>query len=235
MQDQGVGVTRTKKGLLLRLPDKTTTTVHFTNSDVRAHDNMIARLRRSGVRHPDDPKDVAELPSQITTERASAASQRKAREAVATLGYPEVVTVKAIREASGMEHITTSKALYTLGFKPVRGKRNERNWLTPQEILDQKPAEEEVPEPESPTFEEESVLLHDGTVPEDIVNEVREAFTVIDVHPPQDAEVTRAPEREFLDTHDSWVVVSGFPQPVLDYMEILRGAGLGVEIRVWRA
>ena len=223
MQDQGVGVTRTTKGLFLRLPDGESTTVHFTNSDVRAHDNLIARLRRSGVRHPDDPKDVRELPSNITDAPPVAArSIRKIEETVEELGYPEVITVKQIADHTGIAHITATKALYQMGFKPVKGKRNGRDWLVPQEILDRKPKEEPV---------------ESSTLPEREATAEEEAEVLASIADPDFVEVHRPEAREFIDSVDSWVVdLRQLPKTMMlgDYFDALRASGLEFEVRVWR-
>lgn len=256
MEDQGVVVTRTKKGLFLRLPDNTSTTVHFTNSDVRAEPNLMARLRRAGVRHPDDPKDVKELPTNITEAPPVAPrSIRKVHKAIEQLGWPEVVTVQQIVDITEMVHITSTRTLYQMGFKPVKGKRNGRDWLTPPEILALKPNEEVVAEVEAVVDDAESPTIQDreevervlgaavegareagrqlgremqaaGMTPEPKIITVEEARAQADV---------TAQEREFIDTHDSWVVNGGWPPAVADYLHSLRGAGLEVEIRVWRA
>ncbi len=155
MEEQGVGVTRTTKGLLLRLPDGETTSLHFTNSDVRAPINLMSRLRRAGVRHPDDPKDVRELPSNITEgPPVSARTKQKVIDFIVDNDYPEVVTVKELVDHTEMVHITATRAIYQMGFTPVRGKRGARDWIVPQEILDKKPKGIEEEPVESPTFSE---------------------------------------------------------------------------------
>lgn len=252
MEDQGVGVTRTKKGLFLRLPDTTSTTVHFTNSDVRAIDNLMARLRRAGVRHPDDPKDVRELPTNITEAKPVAArSIRRIKQVVADLGWPEVITVKEVVENSDMVHITATRALYQMGFIPVKGKRNARAWLTPDELLAEKPVEQE---PESPTFDGPLLPEQDAAV-----GRAEEAEALLDeaINPTRDeAEVERLKSlgqptvevkvegnREFIDTHESWVLdltqLGGFPftaTPITveQLRTVMASAGLEMEVRVWR-
>lgn len=66
----------------------------------------------------------------------------------------------------------------------------------------------------------------------------REPELVKDVSPTGTTEVIAKPipEREFIDTVDSWVVDEHWylPREVQAYLESLRGAGLDVEIRVWR-
>jgi len=262
MEDQGVGVTRTKKGLFLRLPDNTSTTVHFTNSDVRAFDNLIARLRRAGVRHPEDPKAVAELPSMITSGDASPASKKKIRQAMIDLDYPDVVTIMPLMKITGMEHVTIARALYHMGFKPIAGKRNSRDWLTPDDILAMKPPEP----PESPTLQEYEAegfqpgeLVGNGErVPQadtphtdaalmDFVGRARAAQAAINdmgMGNPQVSRETSTSDlrvdssgREFIDTHDSWVVdLSRLPLNVTigEYLQSLDASGLEFEVRVWR-
>lgn len=57
-RDQGWTEKPVKKGLMLLPPDKTKpgVTVHKTPSDVRAIDNKIAEMRRSGFMWPWPPK-----------------------------------------------------------------------------------------------------------------------------------------------------------------------------------
>ena len=270
MEDQGVGVTRTKKGLFLRLPDNTSTTVHFTNSDVRAFDNLIARLRRAGVRHPEDPKAVAELPSMITSGDASPASKKKIRQAMIDLDYPDVVTIMPLMKITGMEHVTIARALYHMGFKPIAGKRNSRDWLTPDDILALKPpAEPEgedrfgVPESEQYTNPGHTIAenadpewLAENTAPStphtdaalmDFVGRARAAQAAINdmgMGNPQVSRETSTSDlrvdssgREFIDTHDSWVVdLTRLPLNVTigEYLQSLDASGLEFEVRVWR-
>lgn len=238
MEEQGVGVTRTTKGLLLRLPDGETTSLHFTNSDVRAPINLMSRLRRAGVRHPDDPKDVRELPSNITEGPAvSPRTKQKVVDYIVDNGFPEVVTVMELVAHTEMVHITATRALYQMGFTPVKGKRGARDWIVPEEILAKKPvavldadmerllrSEEKVADAaESPTFEEAISPTRD----EDEVKRLKSLA-----------------EREFIDTHDSWVLdmstLIGFPfteKPITveQLRTVLAAAGLEMEVRVWRA
>jgi len=245
MQEQGVGVLRTKKGLLLRLPNGESTAVHFTNSDVRAQANLIARLRRAGVRHPEDKQDVASLPKQITTGSVAPSSRRKLLEAMKELNYPDSVRVQEIRDLTGMEHVTTARALYALGFVPAVGKRNARNWMTPPELLDQrvveKPEEEPQPEPiTTPEVEpEEQPANPHFSEPEPespTFQENGEATWIPAPTRPYESDVrTDANGREFIDSFDSWVVdLTQVPAPVGKYIRLLQAAGLQAEIRVWR-
>ena len=272
MEEQGVGVTRTKKGLFLRLPDRTSTTVHFTNSDVRAFDNLVARLRRAGVRHPEDPKNVAELPAQIKNGNASPSSKRKIMEAMVELDYPDVVRIMPLMKVTGMEHITIARALYHMGFTPVAGKRNSREWLTPEDILASKPKEEEpVVEPESPTLPEADVervlgaavegareagrtigrelggsTPHTDAALRDFVDRAHAAQVAVNELgagvPRETVELSSGAlrtgnGREFIDTHDSWIVdLTRLPMNMTigDYLQSLDASGLEFEVRVWR-
>ena len=237
MQDQGVGVTRTTKGLLLRLPNGETTTMHFTNSDVRAVDNLISRLRRAGVRHPDDPKDVRQLAASITEHPPVAErTKRKVIEALGKLGYPERVAVKQITDTVTANNMTVTAALYQMGFKPVRGKRNARDWMTPEDVLAMRPEpepeleEQFVAAPESPTISEGSAeeaerLL--GVALEGARKTGRDFAHLAG---------TKS-EREFIDSVDSWVVdLRHLPRTMTigDYLDSLAASGLEFEIRVWR-
>jgi hypothetical protein len=243
MNDQGVGVLRTKKGLLLRLPDGTSTSVHFTNSDVRATSNLYARLRRAGVRHPEDPKNVSHLPDQITQGTSAPATTKKVLKAMEELNYPDSVTVQGMRKVTGLEHITMSKALYHLGFTPVIGKRNSRDWMTPTELLDlRKPDPDAVAAVESLTFSDEEGD-EDNEVEAGAIAELRTLVANPVDYPPGVEAYTPEPEqeqtegtREFIDSHNSWVVdLSKVPVEVWNYLRGLEAAGLASEIRVWRA
>lgn len=243
MEEQGVGVTRTTKGLLLRLPNGESTAVHFTHSDHRSQKNLMSVLRRAGVRHPEDPKNVTELPTTITQSQPVAPrTKRTILEYIQVAGYPDTVRVMDIVAKTGLVHITVTRALYQMGFKPVDGRRKTRDWVTPEEILARAPKPEERPEApapdpdrESPTFQRMKAV--EPKVPHEQV-EVRSAVVeeVVEA-PPQPPQETPEPptEREFIDTHDSWVAdLARVPNPVREYIDGLRAAGLEVEIRVWR-
>lgn len=237
MMEQGVGVLRTKKGLLLRLPDGSSTSVHFTNSDIRATTNLYARLRRAGVRHPEDPKNVSQLPSQITEGTTAPRTKLKVLEAMKELNYPDSVTVQQMRSLTGLEHITASKALFHLGFTPVVGRRNSRDWMTPADLLDQRRLEpESEPAEESPTFsgDDENGELFDNV--RSIVDGARAFQQEVNDLGMGEPQVQAVGDREFIDTHDSWIVdLKSVPKEVRTYMKGLAAAGLHAEIRVWRA
>ncbi len=242
MEEQGVVVTRTTKGLLLRLPNGEATAVHFTHSDYRSRQNLMSVLRRAGVRHPEDPKNVTELPTTVTAASPVAERTKEAiRKYVADTGYPGTVRVADIMRETSMVHITVMRALYQMGFKPTDGRRKSRDWVVPEDImaLKPKPVEEK---PVTPAADKESLTFQrmkavEPKIP-DVQEEVVEATPDVqeEVPPPPPQRKPEAPaEREFIDTHDSWVVdLARVPDPVRDYLDGLGAAGLEVEIRLWR-
>lgn len=54
VRDEGVRLKDTKKGIMLLLPNGTSTVLHFTNSDHRGTLNLRATLKRAGVSWPWD-------------------------------------------------------------------------------------------------------------------------------------------------------------------------------------
>lgn len=137
-EEQGIGVTRTKKGLFLRFPDGTSTVQHFTNSDTRAVQNQIARFRRAGMIHPDDTRITDELPSYIKVGRDVEPSTRKRIiEAVISLEFPEFVYSGKIVKATHLDAATVNRALYKMGFRPgiAKSARPGRPWYVPDDIL----------------------------------------------------------------------------------------------------
>jgi hypothetical protein len=161
MEDQGVGVTRTKKGLFLRLPNGESDMVHFSNSDVRSFDNLVARLRRAGVQHPDDPKVLKDLPKYITEGTVKEASKDRIYSYVRDHGYPTEVFQGEVSTEIKLEPSQTNRSLYHAGFVPSLAKdrrRRTRAWLTPAWLLEEKPEEEPVAEP-APTPHTDAALM----------------------------------------------------------------------------
>lgn len=141
-EDQGIRVTKTKKGLLLRFPDGSSTVQHFTNSDVRAEPNQIARFRRAGMVHPNDTKQQKDaLPSYITSGSISEKTKKKIVDYVASQGYPEAVLSSSVVRDLKMDPGWANRALYHSGFRPGKAKSRKvgRPWYTPDEILCLKP------------------------------------------------------------------------------------------------
>jgi hypothetical protein len=243
MEDQGVGVTRTKKGLFLRLPNGESDMVHFTNSDTRAFDNLVSRLRRAGVQHPDDPKVLKDLPHYITTGTVKESSKLRVYEYVRENDYPTEVYQGEISKKKFMDPGSVNRVLYHSGFipSPSVSKKKGRPWLTPAWLLEEKGkdnVEDATPEPK-PTPITDAALA-------DFVERGRRAQEAVDElgagRPPENRpdplDVSRETSgREFIDTHDSWTLdLSTKPAHLTlsDYLSILESAGLGYEIRVWR-
>jgi hypothetical protein len=296
-EEQGIRVTRTKKGLLLRFPDGSSTVQHFTQSDVKATQNQIARFRRAGMTHPDDPRPPVDLPSYITSGTITSTTRKKIIDYVIGAGFPEIVYQKDVTKALGMDPGWANRALYHTGFKAGKAKNAKigRPWYTPQDILAleeqvaTKPSPAEVAsivngakkaqeainalgagKPEHPpasepipTPEEVADAIEDGTAsglripfhveagnfepePENSPigepdPEVVKALEAIE----DDENTVTTPlqkdgEREFIDSHDSWVVTpqelfgSKWETFMKDELRVLNALGLEFEIRVWR-
>lgn len=158
MESQGVVVTRTKKGLLLRLPDKTTAMIHFTTSDRNADKIVKARLRRSGVNHPDDNKAVT-LPSYITSGTVRQQSKENFYQWVRKHEYPMEVYGRDLVTDLNMDAGQVNRVLFHAGFVPQKGlTKKGRAWQTPDWLLDE--AIKKV------TEDEQTVM--DNPVPDDV-------------------------------------------------------------------
>jgi hypothetical protein len=270
-EDQGIKVTRTKKGLLLRFPDGTSTVQHFTTSDVKANQNQIARFRRAGVMHPDDNRVQKELPNYITGGSITANTRKKILDYILSRDIPEVVYQKDVSKDLNMDPGWANRALYHTGFRPGKAKNSKvgRPWYTPEDILALRPTMVHDPvvgeEPAEAEWNDGPVLpIQDAAVGReekpmpriglpDPVLEEREATPAeeaailesinnpdfVEVGPPT-PEVKTEGQREFIDTHESWVVEPGqlfgkkFEQFMKDELRVLEALGLEFEIRVWR-
>jgi hypothetical protein len=165
-EDQGIRVTRTKKGLFIRFPDGTSTVQHFTTSDVKAVPNQISRFRRAGMTHPDDPRGPKDLPKYITGGTISEATRKKIVDYVVSRGIPDIVYQKDVTKDLNMDPGWANRALYHTGFRPGKAKNSKigRPWYTPQELVDQRtpePSDVDVPVEPKPT------LVHDPVVGEE--------------------------------------------------------------------
>lgn len=246
IEPQGVNVTRTTKGLLLRLPDQTTAMLHFTGSDVREPKNVRARLRRAGVTWPGDETELPDYitsgnpPSRHTLERVQAALEGWDQR------YVNGAQLRRLLEERGDKSInvmTAQRALYALGWVPT-GKRTARKWLRPLE-LEPEPVEAQ-PDNVTPLEPAEPVELRPaikewGEPPAAAAQHVTAARVE---HPaplqlvPDTPPVRSHPGgREFIDTHDSWVAdPAALPEglTVQQLQQVLRAFGLDGEFRVWR-
>jgi hypothetical protein len=216
MDAQGVNVTRTKKGLLLRLPDGSTQMKHFTESDIRGHKNLTAALKRAGITMPGER--TADLPAYITSGTISKRSKERIEQYVRDRGFPEIIYYADIRRDLDLDPATVNRHLYHTGFvaEQVINKKRGRPWRTPDYLM------------------EEKALLNENTDQPEATPDVPAPPVVA---APAPAPVSRQTvEREFIDSHRSRVVnLDGIPENVTarDYLRSLASAGLEVEIRVW--
>lgn len=146
IEPQGVGVTRTKKGLLLRLPNGDTDMIHFTNSDHRAYANTRARLRRAGIDLPTDRHAAKNLPDYITAGSMRATTLDRARRILEEMGSPGRITSNAFMEAGGAPtHGLANRTLYHLGWLPQTDKkRAHKIWIQPIDQEDEPMTEEQL-------------------------------------------------------------------------------------------
>lgn len=129
VERQGVKVTRTKNGLLLRLPNQDTTMVHYTSSDVNQIHQIRRILSRAGVTMPQEARAHGE------TRKPSKRSKALVKAEIIALGDPESVTIREIMTAitSKGEVITSgavSNVLSAWGYAPS-GSRQSRRYHRP--------------------------------------------------------------------------------------------------------
>lgn len=148
LEPQGVTVTRTTKGLLFRLPNGSTESLHFTQSDWRATRNFRAQLRRNGVEYPGDYSQAKsrKKPYKQSVEKITTALE----------SWPEgerVTTVELCRRTGNMTSSTVVHVMQSLGWwhdykKP--GSRQTYYWnppIDPHEIVEELPEPEPVEDP----------------------------------------------------------------------------------------
>lgn len=256
MEAQGATVSRTKKGYTIQAPEGGVATVHLTNSDRRSVANDIARFRRIGLAHPEDkrgsvvPERDEDYPAYLRAP-ISARTRQRAMKELEDRGWPLRVRARQFE----MDDVTASKALFHIGYRwDPRSTAGKRYWLAPPDIRKRHEEERDrVLEPEEvadildPRPVVEIELEKDDETPEPCGARAEEGPCVLprahnmgqlDVpsnHSAGKPTPPPEPEREFIDTHDSWVVTNPPPEyAVGEYLELLRGAGLEVEIRVWK-
>src|SRR5258708_4997608 len=135
VEPQGVGVTRTKKGLLLRLPNGESEMIHFTTSDHRAYANTRSRLHQAGVELPTDKHSLKNLPNYITAGSMRTATLERAARIIEGMGSPRQITAPQFIEAGGAPtYGLANRTLYHLGWTPQTDrKRAHKVWLQPLE------------------------------------------------------------------------------------------------------
>lgn len=167
VEPQGVTLTRTKSGVLMRMPDgKATAMVHFTSSDVNMRKALRAQLKRAGVSWPTDAGPVR---AEITDHKPTRRSLEQVSQALAGWdqryitgsqlvrlmgGEPDYSKAKESGASRGMTLLAAQRCLYHLGWIPT-GPAKARKWLRPLE-LEPEPVHLLEPEPE-PTPEPETV------------------------------------------------------------------------------
>lgn len=256
-EDQGIRVTKTKKGLLLRFPDGSSTVQHFTNSDVRAEQNQIARFRRAGMVHPNDTRaQQEELPSYITSGTISDKTRQRIVDYVVSQGFPEAVLSSSVVRDLKMDPGWANRALYHSGFRPGKAKSRKvgRPWYTPDEILCLKESPQLREELDQIVDDEETLRvpaevdhmpIYDEPEPvteESEVSPEQEAEILDSIEKPDFVEVERpkAPHVDFIDERDSWVIDpatlfgSKWQTFMKDELRVLKALGIEYEIRVWK-
>ena len=254
-EDQGIRVTPTKKGLLIRFPDGSSTVQHFTNSDVRAEQNQIARFRRAGMTHPNDTRPTESLPAYITSGSISRKTKQKIVDYVASQGYPESILSSAIVKDLKMDPGWANRALYHSGFRPgpAKSRKVGRPWYTPDEILCLKPEEKDVLDvatenTAAATDDYEKKKIADmafdpGVDPglDDVMptNDTREQEESVPLPEPEVVQEPQADDIQFIDVRDSWVVdmkdlFGGTYYMIEDKLKMLGVLGMDYEFRVWR-
>jgi hypothetical protein len=234
VEAQGVNITRTKKGLLLRMPDGESAMMHFTTSDVNAIKNLRAQLHRSGVSLPNDRHDLTSVPA-YARRNATKQSLTRVRAILKELDHPQIVKPAQVislynerYETHAGANATVMSALHKIGYYPAlspaqikRGgdAKTVRQWerdLTAAELAElipEAPVEEPKPEP---------VLRIVPDEPEPV---------------PEPEAPAEPAAREFIDTADSWTVTLDALDQSLTVGQVLAlyvATGLDVELRVWR-
>lgn len=144
VEPQGVAVTRTKKGLLLRLPNGKSEMIHFTSSDHRAYENNRSRLHQAGIELPMDKYALKKLPDYITAGSMRQTTLDRAARVIADMGSPRQVTAVEFMEAGGAPtHGLANRTLYHLGYLPQTDRKGAHKvWMQPME-QDEEPMTEE--------------------------------------------------------------------------------------------
>jgi hypothetical protein len=149
LEPQGVTTTRTKDGLLFRMPDGGTEMLHYTQSDWRGTRNFRANLRRHGVEYPGDYQDRGKR-----RKPPYADSIAKVEAALADLNPDQVTTVE-ICKATGQISSTVTHVMIHLGwwhdYKTPKSKQTFV-WhppFDPTEIVELVEDAEPEPEPET--------------------------------------------------------------------------------------
>lgn len=236
VEKQGVNVTETKKGYLMRFPNGKTEMLHKSQSDYRGVNNLKASLKRSGITWPFDG-EKAELPKYITDSPPRKSTLEKYLTTLEAMGEGrqlEEVTATELARAhwsrlrpedpfpknTGTVLSTAFRVLYGLGYKQTAYRKGKFGFVWELPVTE-KPAVTQAapfappqmfaPEPE-PTEEKPMGELHTLPAP-----------------PPDDG-------REFIDSVESWTLDPAViaEDSVGSLIRMTQAAGLKFEIRVWR-
>lgn len=160
IEPQGVGITAVKNGVMLRLPDGSSTVVHYSGSDHRGPQNLRATLRKAGVSWPTDPHDI-KLPNYVTQHGITEKTRQRTLAAFDALGKPDGVTTSEMIEALGMSpagYGNVMRYMYHSGLRPDGKRKGARLWSIPYDerpdaiVTDITPAPEPEPEPAPPVL-----------------------------------------------------------------------------------
>lgn len=227
IEPQGVTTTRTTKGVLLRLPDQSTTMLHFTGSDVREAKNVRARLKRAGVSWPTDGEPLGD---RIITSRPQKRTLALATEALSRWEGRSITGAQLRRllpEGESMTVHTSQVALWHLGWTPT-GPATSRKWLRP--LADE-------PEPEHLLTNAELAARELAHLPQPEPQPEPTEAPQLALVPDDVPEAPAGGLREFIDTADSWTASPAALPPeltVTQLAQVLAAFGLQSEIRVWR-
>jgi hypothetical protein len=167
IEPQGVNVTRTTKGLLLRLPDGNTEMIHFTTSDHRAYANTRAKLHRAGVTLPSD-RHAIKLPNYISSGTITRQTKERATEVLAKMGNPMRLTAQEFMEAGGAPNMQAApRVLFHMGWLPDKDKKGSKGkiWMCPIED-ETEPIDPSHPEPEETPVAETEPAPEAEQIPE---------------------------------------------------------------------
>jgi hypothetical protein len=208
VEAQGVTITNVKNGVMLRLPNGESTTVHFSGSDHRGPLNLRAFLKRNGIDWPTDKQsDIKMLPVTIA----------KGEQVLEKMGNPRTIRMHDFSTAASLidwnvPNSTIGRFLIYKGYEPV-GNTVQRRYVMPDEIVTELKMNEYSPEPKA------------------IVSIVKEPL------PEVLNKETTLEMREFLDTHNSWTVnLEVLPDTltIKDMKLMFAAVGIEFEVRVWK-
>lgn len=211
VRNQGVETRTTKSGWLLKLPDGGQTVIHKTDSDHRSAANIRARLKQAGISWPDEQTVGDGTPAYIAKGTMRPETLAQFRKLLPDPLPPTVSVIDMAAAYGKPDFKQIYRALYRLGYRQTHGKGTGKGiWA-----------------------------LSTGEI-----EEIQKAPILRAVE--QDAqdfpEITKAiaaalPDREFIDTVDSWVLedLSSLKVIPVGALEALfKSTGLEFEIRVWR-